>query len=100
MRPHGNVRPRQALLGASLLLLAGTLASGLAGGCTSGAVAIAQCREIEYARCEAAVPCGVVTDVDECKRFYRDQCLHGIAGPAAPTTSDESGFILVMTSAR
>lgn len=55
--------------------------------CNTKAVAVQECRDIEEARCEASVPCGVVEeeDVDECKRFYRDQCLHGIAGPKSPT---------------
>lgn len=50
----------------------------LASGCGSDAVGVDACRDIEYARCEAAQHCGMVDDVDECKRFYRDQCLHGL----------------------
>lgn len=55
--------------------------------CSTKAVAVQECREIESARCEASVPCGIVEEdgVEECQRFYRDQCLHGIAGPKAPT---------------
>ena len=40
------------------------------------------CREIEQARCTAGAACGIVADVDECRRFYRDHCLHGL--PAVP----------------
>jgi len=65
----------------------------LAGACTTGAIGISQCREIEYARCEASVACGVVNDVDACKRFYRDQCLHGIAGPTLPSTDEQSDCV-------
>jgi hypothetical protein len=92
-------RPK-VLLGASAAgLLTATFASGLAGGCVSGAVAIAECREIESARCEASVPCGVIEDVDECQRFYRDQCLHGILGPKAPTAQEQDACVAAITGA-
>lgn len=50
-------------------------------GCGTDPVAVEACRKIEYARCEAAPSCPnlAVTDVKACKRFYRDQCLHGLA---------------------
>jgi hypothetical protein len=51
-------------------------------GCGTPAVGIDDCRDIEQARCDAAAACHTVTDVAACKRFYRDQCLHGL--PAAP----------------
>lgn len=66
-------------------LAAGMIAGALvfltlgAGGCGTGAVGIDKCRSIEDARCSAGVYCGIVTDVDACKRYYRDQCLHGMA---------------------
>lgn len=47
-------------------------------GCSTDAVAVEECREIEDARCEAAAQCGVVDDVKACKRYYRDHCLHGL----------------------
>lgn len=59
--------------------------AGLAGGCATGAVAVTECREIEHLRCEISVACGTVDDVAACKRFYTDQCLHGIEGDKAPT---------------
>ncbi len=61
-------------------------------GCTTSAVAIDQCREVEAARCESSVPCGVIEldDVEECKRFYYDQCLHGIQGPEEPTAQTQT----------
>ena len=67
--------------------------------CTTGAVAIAQCREIEFARCEASVACDVIDDVDECKRFYRDQCLHGIAGDTVPTTAEQDACVSAIEDA-
>jgi hypothetical protein len=51
-------------------------------GCGTAAVGIDDCRDIEQARCEAAAACHTVTDVAECKRFYRDQCLHGLPATA------------------
>jgi hypothetical protein len=50
----------------------------LAGSCGTDAVGVSECRELEQARCAAAVSCGFA-DVDECGRFYRDHCLHGVA---------------------
>ncbi|MCS6900488.1 MAG: hypothetical protein RMJ98_12750 [Myxococcales bacterium] len=58
-------------------------------GCGTEPVAPDACRKIEEVRCELAPSCpGLnVSDVDACKRFYRDQCLHGLAiasDPGAP----------------
>lgn len=55
-----------------------------AAGCGTDAKGVDDCREIEQARCAAAQNCGV-SDVPACQRFYRDQCLHGLA--AAPPGS-------------
>ena len=68
------------------LSLVGTLAGP---GCGTEPVAAEGCRKIEEIRCELAPRCSnlKVTDVDACKRFYRDQCLHGLAiasDPGAP----------------
>lgn len=69
-----------------------TLAAfALAAGCGSDATGVDECRDIENARCEAGEPCGLVDDVDACKRFYRDQCLHGLASgekPGQPVVDD------------
>jgi hypothetical protein len=58
-----------------------------ASGCGTDAVGVDDCRQIEQARCEAGVACGQVTDVDACKRFYRDHCLHGLALGDSPGTT-------------
>lgn len=73
----------------------------LVGGCTTDAVAIEDCREIESARCEASVPCGVITsaEVKECQRVYREQCLHGIAGPKAPTADQQKQCVNLIVEA-
>lgn len=67
------------------------LAAGVLPGCGSEAIGVDACRELEYARCEAAAACpdeeGVaIGDVDACKRFYRDHCLHGLAVKSAPSS--------------
>ena len=58
-------------------LCAFTLVS--AAGCGTDAKGVDDCRDIEEARCQAAKSCALLSDVDGCKRFYRDQCLHGLA---------------------
>ena len=60
------------------------VASGV--GCGTDAVGVDECRQIERARCKAAEACGRVDDVKACQRFYRDQCLHGLALKNAPAT--------------
>ena len=77
------------LLRARGLVPAALVGLVLIAGCNTGAIAIKQCREIENARCEASAACGVIDDVAACQRFYRDQCLHGIAGPKEPTADTE-----------
>lgn len=69
-------RARRIVPAAVLLVGAVVLGSP---GCGTDAVGIDDCRDIERARCEAAAHCGLVDDVDECQRFYRDQCLHGLS---------------------
>lgn len=61
-----------------------------------------QCREIEHARCEASVPCGFLDNgkVDECQRTYTDQCLHGIAGPQAPSSSEQDACLSLLDEAK
>ena len=50
----------------------------LAAACGTDAVGVAECRQVEQARCNAAVSCGF-PDYIECRRYYRDHCLHGVA---------------------
>ena len=62
-----------------------------AGGCTTDAVGIDACRDIETARCEAAQYCGRIEDVEACQRFYRDHCLHGLAEGVEVPADDSVG---------
>jgi hypothetical protein len=78
-----------------IALASGTCSFALASAvsCSTDAVGVDDCRKIEEARCEAASHCEgdlQVDDVDACKRYYRDQCLHGLAvesSPGAPAVS-------------
>lgn len=57
----------------------------VASGCGSDAVGVDACRDIEAARCEAAQHCGFLDEsVEQCQRFYRDHCLHGIKSGKEP----------------
>jgi hypothetical protein len=69
------VRPVARLL---LAVAVASLPVGLAlVSCGTDAQNIAECRQIEDARCEVAPSCSAGFDVDACQRFYRDACLAG-----------------------
>lgn len=70
-------------------------------GCSTKAVGINECRDVEYARCEASVACGVIEadEVDNCKRFYRDHCLHGMKGDEVPSADEHKDCIELIESA-
>jgi hypothetical protein len=62
------------------------LVAGLSG-CGTDPVNPDGCKQIEYARCNAAPACpqfGADFDVKACKRFYRDQCLRGLQSVSDP----------------
>jgi hypothetical protein len=69
-----------------------------AAGCGTDAKGVDDCRDIEEARCAAAKNCGIVTDVDACQRFYRDQCLHGLA-VSPPSSTDLKACLATIKSA-
>jgi hypothetical protein len=46
--------------------------------CGTDGVGVAECRAFEAVRCEAAAACGY-PNVEECQRYERDHCLHGVA---------------------
>jgi hypothetical protein len=71
-------RSRDVLVGALSAL--GSFALASSPGCGTDAHGIEDCRAIELARCEAAVPCGIITDEPRCELYYRDHCLHGLPG--------------------
>jgi hypothetical protein len=65
-------------ISATLLSAAVSFSLVSASGCGTAAIGVDDCRDIEQARCRAAKPCGLLTDVDSCERYYRDHCLHGL----------------------
>jgi hypothetical protein len=78
------------------------LVGALSSGCGSDAAGVDDCRKIEYARCDAASHCGdrfAITDVDECKRFYRNQCLHGLASGKSPGTGQVAACVKIIQTA-
>lgn len=86
----------------AIVAAAVTLGLASAFACGTDPVGVETCRKIEHARCENAKSCGIdissqpvhrrdgktpelqdQQDVGACKRFYDDECLHGLV-----TTSD------------
>jgi hypothetical protein len=67
-------------------------------GCGTSAVGVDQCRDILDAQCAAAKTCGIITDVDACQRYYRDDCLHGLA-VAAPGTQAVNACVATINAA-
>src|SRR5690606_27266048 len=57
-------------------------------GCGTDAVGVDECRTLELARCEEALACGFVDDVEACQRYYRSHCLHGLAVNARPSQDE------------
>ena len=92
---QGSRRSARVILGLGIVLSTGYI------GCTTSAVAIQECRDIEAARCEASVPCGVIEadEVESCQRFYRDQCLHGISGSKEPTSDEQKTCLELINDA-
>jgi hypothetical protein len=80
------------------LLSAGFSFALVTAGCSTNAVGIDDCREIEEARCKAGKPCGLIDDVDACQRYYRDHCLHGVSGKD-PSGSQVSACVKVIDAA-
>jgi hypothetical protein len=98
---HGSLR-RQRLLRAARAgswLAACAVAHAAESGCEPRATGVDDCRELEHARCDAAAQCGDITDVDACKRFYRDHCAHGLPLEEEPAGSDVEACRLAIVAA-
>jgi hypothetical protein len=80
-RPHAPSRSsrRRRRAGHALFAALPLLLLAASPACGTDAKGVDDCRDIERARCEAAFACGQVSDLDRCRRFYRDHCLHGLA---------------------
>jgi len=82
-----------AVLGVSL-----GLGLSMAFGCSTNAIGVEDCRDIEFARCEAGHACGFVQDVEDCKRFYRDHCLHGLRLEDEPSAAAVQSCVRSLTA--
>jgi len=84
--PHRTLLQRARTLALGLISALAGFAITTSPGCGTDAKGVDDCRDIERTRCAAAAPCGIVTDVPACQRFYRDHCLHGMV--TAPPSRD------------
>lgn len=84
--PHRTLIQRARTLALGLISALAGFGITTSPGCGPDAKGVDDCRDIEHARCAAAAPCGIVTDVPACQRFYRDHCLHGMV--TAPPSRD------------
>jgi hypothetical protein len=87
-----SVGPRIFFTFLALSALGGALGTG----CGNDAVGVDACRSIENERCRWVVACNIdvgprradsTSPVDDCMRYYRDECLHGLT----LATSEPSG---------
>lgn len=85
-------------LSATLLSAFTTFSLVSASSCGTNAVGVDECRDIERARCRAADPCGIITDVAACERYYRGHCLHGLA-TKPPADASVSACVQVIEAA-
>jgi hypothetical protein len=71
--------------------------------CDTDAKGINDCREMEYARCTASRSCDFGIDSDEreadCKRFSRDNCLHGLSTGVEPKRGEVEACLNVIQRA-
>lgn len=84
---------------------AAVVAAALLTQCDNGAVGVDACRQIEGARCEAVLGCPNSPvqeddDVAQCKLFYRDQCLHGVADGLNPDDVAITACLAALQAAR
>jgi len=78
------MRKLPLLIGSGLLV---PFFAALGPSCSTDAVGVEDCRKLEEARCAAAATCPSLfgeVNVSDCERFYRDQCLHGLAASSSP----------------
>ena len=94
---HSRSRPQKSFA-VILVALVGLVLSA-AYGCGTDAVGIEDCRQIEQARCDAGAACGLVKDVEACKRYYRDHCLHGLAIPDSPGPNRVKACVTAISAA-
>ncbi|MDX2053730.1 MAG: hypothetical protein SFV15_15115 [Polyangiaceae bacterium] len=67
-------------------------------GCGTEAVGVEACRKIENARCASFKQCGLLTDLDACQRYYRDQCLGGVPGKVTPNATQVNSCVAAIAA--
>lgn len=78
-----RARSLRAVVATSLLVVG---FAAIPPGCGTDAQGVDTCRTIEQERCRQALACPdqfhltSEREVDDCVRYYRDQCLHGLSG--------------------
>ncbi len=100
---HIRARVVSGALTALSLVLASVL--GAVASCGTDATGIDACRQIEQTRCEIIVGCpdslvNNEVEVEECKLFYRDQCLFGMPEDISPDPVDVEACIAALHLAR
>jgi hypothetical protein len=93
---------RAALLPLAVVAYAVSCVTGVTA-CDTKATAVDDCRELETARCAAARSCDFGIDSDEkeaeCKRFARDNCLHGLSTGKVPKRGTVDSCLRVIRGA-
>lgn len=71
--------------------------------CDTDAKGIDDCRDMENARCVAAQSCDYGVDseakLEVCRRFARDNCLHGLSTGVEPKRGEVDGCLRVIQGA-
>ena len=92
-----------------LLPALGVLAVALAAGCSTGAVGVDACKQIEEARCRQIPSCPSLSlqplyspsgsAVDACIRYYDVDCLHGLAVGSEPSQDELTACVAAIQMA-
>ncbi len=97
----------------ALAVIAAAVVAGVVA-CGQGAVGVDACNQIETARCQWIEQCfadagefyGLPTPrsnstsyVDDCVRYYKDACLHGIVSNVQPSTAQVSSCVSAINAA-
>jgi len=77
--------------------------------CGQSAVGVDACQQIQRARCGWVVECPSITlptrrsestsPVDDCTRYYNDQCLHGLVTTVAPSQGEVQACVDAINAA-
>jgi len=86
----------------------GAAFAGVVFACGQGAVGVDACMQIQQARCGWVVACNIslptrrsdsTSPVDDCIRYYDDQCLHGLVTTVAPDKNQVTACVDAINAA-